>query len=209
MITNIKKLLLVPLFGLAFTTNASAVVIDGPANILLGINEYINVTEQAFFSESDYGVEYSDYGVEYAVDILDEDSLISVTSFAVSTNSRAGVVDSDRNGWIGEQLSALMWDNDGFYSALGSFNSFFGTDLYVNIYNYDDDGGNAIMAASDGMFEFRAFDAVLSSDFVALNANGGIIDQSRVTNDVPEPAPLALLGFGLIGIGMMRKRRKA
>ena len=205
MIKNFKTLLMVPLFGLMFAGNASANVIEN-YTMLVGINGYINVSEGLF------NTDFEDIGVQYKLDILDPESPIAITSFAVSTNSTANTVESTRGDWMGEQLSAAEWDGS-IYSLLGSFSSFFGGDRYVNIYNIGEIGPS-IVAGTDGMFQFQAYNSfgdsiALASDFVAINANNGIVDQSRAPNDVPEPGPLALLGFGLIVIGLMGRRRKA
>jgi len=122
----------------------------------------------------------------------------------------SGDVGTSRTGWFGTQFTPANW-NDSFnngFDNVGSFSSLFGTDLYVN-YFAALEFANPIMTGSDGIFEFFHTSGLTLSNFVALNANGGIIDQSRAANTVPEPAPLALLGFGLLGIGLMRKRRRS
>ncbi|NOZ67518.1 MAG: PEP-CTERM sorting domain-containing protein [Alphaproteobacteria bacterium] len=196
MIIKFKHLLLVPLFGLILSSNALAVVLIGDT-ILTGTNGLINVTERQ-----------SEIGLEYALDIITEPSEISVYSFAVSTNTAAEssfTVGTYRRGWAGEQLTPNAW-NTMFGSSVGLFSSFFAGDLYANYFKMMD--GSSITGASDEFFQFYHGRGFAASQFVALNANNGVISQSLRTANVPEPAPLALLGLGLMGLGLMKKRRK-
>lgn len=184
-----------PLLGLLFTSNASAIVVDEMANILTGINGLVNVTEQTFFNEGGYGV-------EYAVDIVNENAQTSIAVFAVSTNS-IGAVGTDRLGWLGTQMTIAQWNNSS-YASSGLFSSFFGDDNYVNLYS--NLSGSNIMA--DTGFNFWLLESFLASYFVAFNTNGGIIDQSNAPVGVSEPAALALMGLGLMSMGLMRRRRR-
>ena len=198
---TLKKCLIAALFGLILSSNAFAIVIRGDVAVgdilLTGTNGVINVTER------DTG-----FGLEYSLDIIPEPSEIAVFSFAVSTNTRARSefdVFSEQLGWSGEQLSPTLW-NTMFGTTAGSFSSFFADDLYANYYKMV--SAAPIDFSNDEQFLFFHSYAPAASQFVALNANNGVISQSLRTTNVPEPAPLALLGLGLMGLGLMKKRRK-
>lgn len=204
-----KTIMLTVMPTLFLSATVSATIIAPPppseGGIIYGINGVVNVTENVFVGELGNDV-------EYMLDILDESSTLSITLFAVSTNMAEefeGDVYAERLGWSGMQLSASAWDtnmaalNNGGSQilpfSLGDFSELFGADLYVNIFAWDGGSGNAITADSDESFEFFQMNSFAYSNFIALNANGGIVARSLAPTSVPEPSTVAIFALALLG----------
>ncbi len=151
---------------------------------------------------------------EYFLDILG--TSIQVFGFAVSINT-VTEPDTDRSGWEADFVSQAAWDlgfdinevEGGLLTTdIGPFSDFFGTDLFANLY-YNETGSD-IGENSDtdqpfptvGNGEFTFATGEPGSHFVAFTATGGVISQS-----LPEPSTIVLLGSGLAGIIAWRMRK--
>ena len=115
---------------------------------------------------------------------------VGITAFKISISGA-----SAGNGTFG------LSDFDGFVWAVGP-----GLDLSVEL------------VGQSGFFDFNIFNAATSptaprgvGEFL-IETNGGVADLLALTaftpTSVPEPGALALVGFGLVGLGVLRRRRQ-
>lgn len=202
-----------------------------------GVNQEDVFTEpdvsvsEAFSVDSFFDIEYTlnhngdadadsvfGFAIEFAFDIDDEiieegnqfdNSLVLLTATA------------ERAGWDGVVLDQAGWD-DGFLWGPEEFSTADSGVLYSDIFTEDhiafffrDDGeGGAPIdpfESQDGFIvSADSGELNLVSEFVALCSEGTVCASgTATTGNVPEPGALALLGTGLIGFGLWRRRNRA
>lgn len=152
------------------------------------------------------GANYSGYLGSYSVT---NNSDSAILRFQVSTGTSNTSHSTVREGWYSDYLSKELWVS--YYGELyGSFESFFGT-VDTGVFDYHQgESGQAIQAGETTGQEFL-FNAPLASEFIAFDGKENIIARSLnvQANQVPEPGSLALLGLGIAGLSIARRKRNS
>jgi hypothetical protein len=105
--------------------------------------------------------------------------------------------DAATSHWLWYQNGELM---EGFDSPEGGPNTINDLNNWLGRSNFLGD------ANMDGIFnEFRIYDYALNEEHVRGNFNAG----PDTVNVVPEPSGAALLAFGTLALGSLRRRRTA
>lgn len=100
--------------------------------------------------------------------------------------------------------------NYAYFQTAGSFTV---TDPIDGSFTLDIANGNGTIATGIKTLTVNAGDTITftahASNFDSQNFVGGSVELTNFTGDIPEPVSMALLGVGLAGLGLIRRRKAA
>lgn len=120
------------------------------------------------------------------------------------------------NGTFVDNFSFSLTNDASAFGGLLEFDSFFGDTTISLVTMVSGSGGFFDFSFTPGLFSFTGLTAGDYTMFVSGNSFGYVTGYAGLltfwaapSTSVPEPGTLALLGLGLIGLGIVRRRYTA
>ena len=206
MSVKFRNLLGTALLGASFfcAVPASAITTSTACTDITGNG--VTITECSYGSFGSYD-SYGSYSV------LNE-SKSDIYKFFVSTQAPSySSLWTSRTNWQSSYISADSWDSGDYLGYYGSFDSLFGLeDTGVFEYRHAAESQDGVILAGENTGAQFTFNAMVASEFIAIGESGTIIARSfepAPASNVPEPGSLALLGLGIAGLAVVRRKRQS